>query len=170
MLNIKVCGLTLRTYLLYNMGHRRRYECATNYGNFQFMQDPNFTVTSIVDWRVFHSLCQFIFQIQCSRVRPEPKLPRLLQAEQQEVATGNGSRQGVDVQDSVCPFRKCPWRCAGRLLPVRQHPQLDLQLGPLLPVADPRRLCLQALGPHLLPQSRTNVPRRAVQSNILPWH
>ena len=78
------------------------------------------------------------FQIQCQRLRLEPQLPRLLQAEQQAITTGNGSRQGVDLENSVRSFRKHSRRRPRLLLPVRQHAQLHLQLRSLLALSDPR--------------------------------
>lgn len=44
--------------------------------------------------------------VQLARLRPEPQLPGLLQAEQQARAAGDGRRQGVDVQDTVRAVRR----------------------------------------------------------------
>ena len=72
-----------------------------------------------------------LVQVQRARVRPEPELPRLLQAEQQAVAARDGGRQGVDRKDPVRPLGQHPRRRARRQLPLRQHAQLHIQVQPL---------------------------------------
>jgi len=63
--------------------------------------------------------------VQRARLRPESKLPGLLQAEQQTRATGDGRRQGVDVKNTVRAIRWPAWRRSGGQLSVRQHSQLE---------------------------------------------
>jgi len=61
--------------------------------------------------------------VQRTRLWLEPQLPGLLQTKQQERATGNWCRQGMDVQDTV---RAVWWTSRGRpsgKLSVRQYSQ-----------------------------------------------
>lgn len=68
-------------------------------------------------------LCHFFNQIQLERLRLKPQLPRLLQAEHQANSTGNRSRQGLDLEDTVSAERIITRRCFGMILFYRfYHP------------------------------------------------
>ena len=58
-------------------------------------------------------------KVQRSRLRLEPQFPRLLQAEQQTSATGDGSVQRMDLQNPVHSLGRVTWRRPGRILSFR---------------------------------------------------